>query len=153
MPSHHQASLIQRFHDRCAALEWQEEWTKRNLTFIRAVDAHGMTGILRACFDYFTPSHYLPDEWVSARETTYALTPTGDSLRIARRQTGAVVGDAYTDYFDLLLPDDTLISCEITEDSYQPHLTLAITAQDHWTADRTAKILIELMTRAGCEPV
>jgi hypothetical protein len=34
-----------------------------------------------------------------------------------------------------------------------PHLTLAITAQDDWTADRTAKILIELMTRVGCEPV
>ena len=107
-----------------------------------------MTDVLQACFAYFTPAHYPPIEWIATRDARYGLTPAGDGFRIAHQQTGAVVGDAYTDFFALLLPDDTFISCEIEEDSYQPQITLTITAQDDGAADRAAKILIELMAKA-----
>jgi hypothetical protein len=95
MPSKTQTALIQRFHARCAALEQQAGRVQRNIAFIRAVDEYGMTGVLQACFDYVTSSHSPPNEWIAARDARYCLTPTGEGLRVAHQQTGAVVGDAY----------------------------------------------------------
>lgn len=148
-----QPLTLQRYRQHQAAFTQAPGKTTLRLTFRRALTTGGLLPVLRAVFDELTTEYVLPDEEVAAGSAHYWLTPAGYGLRLAREQTGAVRGDAYTDYLDLLLPGGVLLSTEITEDSYQPTLVLTLTTPNAGVLDRLADILVRLLRQAGCEPL
>ena len=50
-------------------------------------------------------------------------------------------GDAYRDYLTLLLPNKVMISCDITEDSYQPEIVFTLIGVDQEKVDKAGKVL------------
>lgn len=143
---------LQRYRQHLAALTQAPGKTALPLTFRRAVTTGGLLLVLRAVFDELATEYVLPDEALAVGGAHYWLTPAGHGLCLAREQTGAVRGDAYTDYLDLLLPSGVVVSTEITEDSYQPKLVLTLTGPDAGALDHVAPILERQLRQAGCEP-
>jgi len=143
---------VQRYQQHLAALSRAPGKVVIRLAFQRAVTTGGLVAVLGAVFDELATDYVLPDKGEAAGAAHYWLTPAGYGLRLAREQTGAVRGDAYTDYLDLLLPSGALVSTDITEDSYQPDLVLTLTGPDAGAVDRLAAILERRLRQAGCEP-
>lgn len=148
-----QPTAIQRFLHHLAALDRASAKSASQLAFRRPPAAGSLIAILRAVFDELATEYVLPDEALTAGGARYWLTPAGHGLRLARRQTGAVRGDAHTNSLDLLLPTGVLVSTDITEDSYQPDPALTLTAADAGALDRLTPILERRLRRAGCEPL
>ncbi len=143
---------IQRHQQHLAALDRAPRKAVLRLSFRRGVTTGGLVHILRAVFDELATEYVLPDESLAAGGAHYWLTPAGHGLRLAREQTGAVRGDAYTDFLSLLLPNGVLLSTDIAEDSYQPDLVLTLTGPDAGMLDQLAPILERHLCHAGCEP-
>lgn len=147
------SNLPRRFGERLSRLTQQPGLTTLRLTFTHGAETVAVSGALRACFDQLTKDYVLPDEWVTAGGVNFCLTPLGDGLRVAREATGAVRGDAYTDYLDLLIGGQVHIATELTEDSYQPQLIFMISASTTQAIDQAVPVLEQALNAAGCEPV
>ena len=140
---------VVRFRQRLTALRQAPGAKVARLTFPHAVNAGGLHHILRACFDELATDYGLPHASVVVNGAAHWLTPAGYGLWHIREATGAVQGDAYTDSFTLLVAGDVLISTDITEDSYQPELTLLLTAATDEALDRLVPVLERLMHNAA----
>ncbi len=141
---------VMRFRQRLTALRQAPRTKETRLTFQHAVNAGGLQGILRACFDELAVDYVLPDEAVVVNGAAHWLTPAGYGLWHIREATGAVRGDAYTDSFTLFVAGDVLVSTDITEDSYQPELVMLLTASADDVLDRVVLVLERQMRQAGC---
>ena len=137
--------ILQAFLARLAALP--EGRPARTLTLPREPDGYSIPGVLSQAHDYFHPAHPLPDQARVVKGINYWLVPPGVGLRHVRVPTGGTPNDAFTHYFTLLLPDDTLVTTEVQEDSYQPELQFVIAANDEAAAARVEKKLEEEMKR------
>lgn len=78
---------------------------------------------------------------------TYLLTSKGYGLQTYREAEGGVRGDAYRDYLTLPLPNKVMISCDVTEDSYQPEIIFTLIGVDQKNIDEAGKVLSDEMKK------
>lgn len=108
----------------------------RTLTVPLTSDYYSVPAVLSQVHDDLYPTTPLPNQAIVMKGIDYWLVPPGVGLRHVRVPTGGTPNDASTHYFTLLLPDDTLITVEVQEDSYQPELQFVIVANAEATAER-----------------
>ena len=149
MPSRPQSPLTQKFHEHCAALQAHKKIAQSQLKFPHTFNVYALTHVLTECFNQIASPNSLPNEAIIKGGITYFLTSKGYGLQSYREAEGGVRGDAYRDYLTLLLPNKVMISCDITEDSYQPEIVFTLIGVDQNEVDKTEKVLSEEMGRVG----
>ncbi|MBI5714842.1 MAG: hypothetical protein HZC38_15695 [Chloroflexi bacterium] len=147
MPSRPQSPLTQKFHKRCATLNARKKIAHSQLKFPHTMNVYGLANILTGCFNQLASPSSLPNEAITKNGITYFLTSKGHGLQTHREAEGGVRGDAYRDYLTLLLPNKVMISCDITEDSYQPEINFTLMGGDQEEVDKAGKVLSEEMRR------
>lgn len=149
MPSRPQSPLPQKFHKHCAALQARKKIARNQLKFAHTFNVYALTHVLTECFNQLASPDSLPNKAILKSGVTYFLTSKGYGLQSRREGEGGVRGDAYRDYLTLLLPNKVMISCDITEDSYQPEIVFTLIGVDQNEVDKAEKVLSEEMGRVG----
>ena len=140
-PSCTQFQPLQKFHKRCAALQARKKIAHSQLEFAHTFNVYALAHVLTECFNQIASPDSLPNDVITKNNVSYFLTPKGYGLQSHREGEGGVRGDAYRDYLTLLLPNKVLISCDITEDSYQPEIVFALIGTKQEEVDKAGKIL------------
>jgi len=145
------SALPRKFHKHCAVLQARKKIAHSQLKFAHTFNGYALINILTECFNRIATPVSLPNEAITKNTVAYFLTSRGYGLQSYREGEGGVRGDAYRDYLTLLLPNKVMISCDITEDSYQPEIVFEVTGVDQKDVDEAGKvlsdILVELNTR------
>ncbi len=149
MPPRPQSPLPQKFHGHCAALNARKKKGQNQLKFAHTMNVYALAHVLTECFNQIALPDALPKEAITQNAVTYFLTSKGYGLQTYREAEGGVRGDAYRDYLTLLLSNKVLISCDITEDSYQPDIICTLIGVDQDEVDKAGKVLGEEMRKAG----
>lgn len=147
MPSRTQSPLPQKFHEHCAALNARKKKAQSQLKFAHTFNVYALAHVLTKCFNQIASPNSLPNEAITQNAVTYFLTSKGYGLQTYREAEGGVRGDAYRDYLTLLLPNKVLISCDITEDSYQPEIVLVFMGIYQEDVDKVEHVLSEEMEK------
>ncbi|MEK7442428.1 MAG: hypothetical protein AAB571_13825 [Chloroflexota bacterium] len=141
MPSRTQSPLTQKFHKRYATLHARKKISRSQLKFAHTFNVYALANVLTACFNKIASPDSLPNEGIIKGNVRYFLTSKGYGLQSYREGEGGVRGDAYRDYLTLLLPNKVMISCDITEDSYQPEIVFTLIGVDQEKVDKAGKVL------------
>jgi len=142
MPSRPQSPLPQKFHKHCAALlRAHKKIAQSQLKFAHTFNVYALAHVLSECFNQLASPNSLPNEAIIKSGITYFLTSKGYGLQTYREAEGGVRGDAYRDYLTLLLPNKVMISCDITEDSYQPEIIFTLIGVNQEEVDRVEKVM------------
>lgn len=136
-----QNALTQKFHKRCATLQARKKIAHSQLKFAHTLNIYALTNVLTEYFNQIASPISLPNEAIIKGGITYSLTSKGYGLQSYREGEGGVRGDAYRDYLTLLLPNKVMISCDITEDSYQPEIIFTLIGVDQEEVDRVEKVM------------